>query len=90
MLAGHMVVNFDQDNFFIRFYQTVPPTPAGLEDVRPAAVVAKLVAQVAIPAGRMPGIIHALTDNARKYETRTGIELDWEQGSDADDTSKSG
>jgi hypothetical protein len=75
-LATNLIVNFDSDNFYIRFYQTPPPLVTSEQNL-PIAVRAQRVAGVTIPASRMPGFIRALIDNARKYEQRSGEELPW-------------
>lgn len=68
-LATNMVVNFDSEHFYIRFYQASPPTIFG--DNMPESVKAKLIAGIAVPASRIDGIIKALQEN---YSARLHLE----------------
>ena len=57
-LATEMLVNFDAEHFYVRFYQASPPTV--LDGKAPDAVKAKLVTGAAIPLSKMEAIIKAL------------------------------
>ena len=69
-LTAHLVVNFDDEHFYVRFYQVSPPL--GLNETRTDVVKAKLVAGVAIPASKMSAVIEALAENHAKYRMRLG------------------
>lgn len=67
-LASNLLINFDSEHFYIRFFQVTPPPILGGD--MPDSVKAKLVAGVAIPASRMAGVLEALTDNYKTYNDR--------------------
>lgn len=75
-LSNNFVINFDDINFYVRFYQVTPPMIFG--DEAPNAVKAKIVSGAAIPASRMPGIIKALQDNYQRYLERDKEEADFD------------
>jgi len=64
-LATNMVVNFDAEHFYIRFYQTSPP--AILNEEPPKMVKAKLVGGAAIPILKMEAVIKALQGNYDRF-----------------------
>lgn len=66
--ASNMLINFDNENFYIRFFQITPPPILGSD--MPDSIKAKLVAGVVIPASRMAGVLEALADNYKTYNDR--------------------
>jgi hypothetical protein len=74
-LGTNLLVNFDTEHFYIRFYQATPP--AVLNGELPDSVKAKLVAGVAIPASRMRGIVEALGENYQRYTERERKDADF-------------
>ena len=72
-IANFALINFDDDHFYLRFYQASPPTILDLDDT-PEHVKAKLVGGVAIPASRMDSVIRAMSDSARKFEQAREVE----------------
>lgn len=74
-LGTNLLVNFDNEHFYIRFYQATPP--AILDGDLPDTVKAKLVAGVAIPATRMRGITEALSENYQRYLERERKDADF-------------
>jgi hypothetical protein len=74
-LGTNLLINFDNEHFYIRFYQATPP--AILSGELPDTVKAKLVAGIAIPASRMRGITEALMDNYRLYLERERKDADF-------------
>ena len=68
-------MNFDNEHFYIRFYQATPP--ALLDGSIPDEVKAKLVAGVAVPASRMRGITEALSENYQLYIERERKDADF-------------
>ena len=74
-LATNMVVNFDNEHFYIRFYQASPPAVLGEE--LPDVVKAKLVAGVAIPTSKLRGVVEALSENYDRYTEREREDVDF-------------
>lgn len=74
-LGTNLLVNFDNEHFYIRFYQAVPP--AVLDGELPNSIKAKLVAGIAIPATRMRGITEALSENYQRYLDRERKDADF-------------
>jgi hypothetical protein len=75
VLGTNLLVNFDDEHFYIRFYQATPP--AVLDGEIPNTVKAKLVAGVAIPATRMRGIAEGLLQNYQMYTERERKDADF-------------
>jgi hypothetical protein len=69
-LATQMIVNFDDDLFYVRFYRVTPPI---VTDTLPDSVTAEAVAGIVIPASKMPGVIEAMAENYAKYRSRIGV-----------------
>ncbi len=84
LVAAHMTINHDESHFYIRFYQIAPPVLHDKSQGPPESINATQVANLAIPATRITSIVKALTTNAKKFEERTGIKLDWEAKIDGD------
>lgn len=87
-LAAHMLVNFDNDHFYVRFFQVTPPAVQDAASL-PESVKAKMVADVTIPHGRMRSMIRALEENFATYQKTFGRGDDeafadngWEEDSD--------
>ncbi len=72
-LSTHMIVNFDADNFYLRFYQIAPPVFA--ESRENKTIKAKVVSSVAIPHSQMGPLLRALIDNTASHQEVTGHEI---------------
>lgn len=70
-LAQSVWITHDEHNFYLRFFQIVPPivTDAG---VPPAEVRARLVAGLSVPAALLPNLVRALTQGMQNFEQLTG------------------
>lgn len=75
-LAQHLFLNFDDEHVYVRFMQIVPPVP--MDGTVPDKVVGRLVATVALPVERLPGIVRAFSEIGRRYEDTTGRRLKWD------------
>lgn len=88
-LATNMVVNFDREHFYIRFYQATPPVVLG-EDSPPVSVKAKLVSGIAIPISKMGAVVDALRENYDKRIelSQDAIEFDLDAIEDAENANE--
>ncbi len=73
-LARHMWINFDQEHFYVRFYQVVPPLVVDDQSI-PTSIRAKLISAMAVPAAAFPAFAKAMQESIEKYESATGISL---------------
>lgn len=83
--ASNLLINFDDDNFYIRFYQVKPPPV--LEGDLPDTVKAKLVAGLVIPKARLEVMVKAIQENIarrKKYDTED-FEVDLESLDELED-----
>jgi hypothetical protein len=70
-LAQSLWINNDEQHFYLRFFQVVPPIVTDANEP-PAEVRARLVAGVCVPAAILPNLVRALTDSLHKFEQLAG------------------
>lgn len=73
--ANQMRVVHSQDEFYISFYELVPPfvtDPASLKKIleMEGGIRATCVARIALPASRMAAIVEALVQNLANYDAK--------------------
>jgi len=79
--ANNLVVAHSESEFYLTFFETVPPITLG-DPARLAAlesVTAKAVARIAVAAGRMEGFIDAMQRNLDRYRQAKELNLDQEE-----------
>jgi len=64
--ATTMLINFDEDQYYIRFYQVKPPT--SLDGNLPDTVRAKLVAGITVPESKLKDIVKAFQETLERRE----------------------
>lgn len=79
--TNHMVVQHDGRDFFLSFYEVIPPLLVGDEDERKRqakdlkSIKANCVARIIIPKERMPSFLATLAKNlAQSKETEALLE----------------
>ncbi|OQB28016.1 MAG: hypothetical protein BWY10_00820 [Chloroflexi bacterium ADurb.Bin180] len=70
--ATNVVITHTESEFFITFFELVPPmlvgASASVDEIK--SVRAKAVARVAVPAGRMEGFVQAMQENLQRYQEK--------------------
>jgi hypothetical protein len=73
-LAQSVWISNDEHNFYLRFFQIVPPIVTDANEP-PVEVRARLAAGISVPAAFVPSLVRALTEAMQKYEQVTGHSL---------------
>lgn len=81
-LTRHLWINFDEEHFYLRFYQVVPPLVVDEQPI-PTSIKGKLISAMAIPASAFPAFAKVMQESIDKYEIATGRSL--RKAGDGDD-----
>jgi hypothetical protein len=71
--ANHLLVQFDQNEFYISFFEMIPPLLLGTDEEQKKilgslkSIPAKCVSRIVVSKERMPSFIKALQTHAEKH-----------------------